>query len=179
MHVVDGSTPGAAEPISCTGSFHPYKEKDNFDFKISLNNLNLHALNPFLSDFMSGLSGTATGNVELLGEPNYPVLKGDVYCKNALFKIDYLNTRYTFNDKITLDKDLFKFANIVVKDTLGKIGILNGEVQHKAFRKWFVDLNVDANGLTGFSKGHTYDEMYYGTAVGSGKVKIYGPSSNP
>jgi hypothetical protein len=179
MHVVDGSNPGAAEPLSCTGTFHPYQEKDNFDFKVTLNNLKLHVLSPFLNSFMSGLRGTATGNVELLGEPDYPVLKGDVFCKNTSFKINYLNTRYAFDDKITLDKDLFKFTNITIKDTLGKTGILNGELRYKAFTNFFVDLNLDSiKNLTGFSKANSYDELYYGRAVASGKVKIYGPTSN-
>ena len=93
-------------------------------------------------------------------------------------KISYLNTRYILDDKVTLDKDVFKFNNITVKDTLGKTGVLSGEVRHKAFSNWFVDLNIDANNLTGFSKGYSYDEMYYGTAVGTGKVKIFGPASN-
>ena len=79
MHVVDGSTPGAAEPLSCTGTYYPYREKDNFNLKVSLNNMNLHVLSPFLSSFTTGLYGTGTGNVELLGEPEYPVLKGVVF----------------------------------------------------------------------------------------------------
>ncbi|NWJ50687.1 MAG: translocation/assembly module TamB domain-containing protein [Bacteroidetes bacterium] len=178
MHVIDRSNPGVGEPLSCTGTFHPYQEKDNFDLKVSLNSLNLHVLSPFLSSFTSSFNGKATGNVELLGDTNYPFLKGVVYCKNTSLKINYLNTRYSFDDKITLDKDVFKFSNITIKDTLGKTGILNGEVRHKAFSNWFIDLNVEANKLTGFNKGYSYDEMYYGTAVASGNVKIYGPTSN-
>jgi hypothetical protein len=178
MHVVDRSNPGAGEPLSCTGTFHPYQDKDNFDLKVALNNLNLHVLSPFLSSFTSSFNGKATGNVELLGDTNYPYLKGVVFCKNTSLKINYLNTRYSFDDKVTIDKDVFKFSNITIKDTLGKTGILNGEVRHKAFANWFVDLNVDANKLTGFNKGYSYDEMYYGTAIATGKVKIYGPASN-
>ena len=178
MHVVDRSNPGAGEPLSCSGTFHPYQDKDNFDLKVSLNNLNLHVLSPFLSSFTSSFNGRATGNIELLGDTNYPYLKGDVYCKNTSLKINYLNTRYAFDDKVTIDKDVFKFKNITIKDTLGKTGILSGEVRHKAFSNWFIDLNVDANKLTGFNKGYSYDEMYYGTAIASGNVKIYGPTSN-
>jgi len=174
LHVIDVNHANS-EPISVTGVYHPYWETDNFNFNVVLKDLQVHAINPFLDSFMSGLYGLASGNIQFLGPTNYPYLKGVVNCKKTSFKIDYLNTRYIFDDKITFDKDLLLFDKFTVKDTLGNTGIVDGKITNKAFNHWALDLSIVVNNLLGFNKGYSYSEMYYGKAIGSGIVRISGP----
>ena len=178
LHVVDVSNPANTEPLSVTGTYYPYAETDNFNFNIELKDLQLRTINPFLDSFMSGLNGLASGNLQFLGNTNYPYLKGVVNCKKTSFKIDYLNTKYKFDDKVTFDKDLLTFENFTFKDTLDHTGVVNGVIRNKAFNKWSLDLSIVVNNLLGFNKGFSYSEMYYGKAVGSGLIKITGPVDN-
>ena len=144
LHVVDVNHANA-EPISVTGVYHPYWDTDNFNFNIVLKDLQIHAINPFLDSFMSGLNGLVSGNIQFLGATNYPYLKGVVNCKKTSFKIDYLNTRYTFDDKITFDKDVLLFDNFTVKDTLGNTGVAEWRnYRNRAFGNWSLDLSLQA-----------------------------------
>jgi len=180
MHVVDLTSPNNTEPLSVTGTFHPYLETDNFNFNVTLNDLQLRAINPFLDSFMSGLNGLVSGDLQFLGPTNFPYLKGVVTAKKTSFKIDYLNTRYKFDDKVTIDKDAFRFENFAVKDTLGNTAIVNGEIRNKSFNNWALDISIAADKLLGFNKAYSYDEMYYGNAYASGHpaVRISGPVEN-
>jgi len=180
MHVIDLSSPNNTEPLSVTGTFHPYLETDNFNFDVKLNDLQLHAINPFLDSFMSDLNGLVSGDLQFLGPTNFPYLKGVVTAKKTSFKIDYLNTRYKFEDKVTIDKDAFRFENFAVKDTLGNTAIVNGEIRNHSFNNWALDLSIAADKFLGFNKAYSYDEMYYGNAYGSGHpaVRITGPVEN-
>lgn len=178
LHVIDESNSANSEPLSVTGTYYPYAETDNFNLDIELKDLQLRSINPFLDNFMSGLNGFASGNLQLLGATNYPYLKGVVNCKKTSFKIDYLNTKYKFDDKITFDKDLLSFENFTFKDTLDHTGVVNGIIRNKAFNKWSLDLSIVVNNLLGFNKGFSYSEMYYGKAIGSGLVRISGPANN-
>jgi hypothetical protein len=178
LHVVDVSNNAGNEPLSVTGTYYPYAKTDNFNFNVVVKDLQLHAINPFLDSFMSGLTGLASGNLQFLGATNYPYLKGEVTCKKTSFKIDYLNTKYKFDDKVTFDKDVLTFENFTFKDTLDHTGVVNGVIRNKAFNQWSLDLSIVVNNLLGFNKGFSYSEMYYGKAIGSGLIKITGPVDN-
>ena len=175
MHVIDSSKPLATEPISATGSFSPSAEKNNFNFNVVLKDIPVHALSPFLDSIMSNLKGQASGNIQLLGSTQFPFLKGDVDVKNGSLKIDYLNTRYNFDDTVRFSEKAISFKNFIIKDTLGHSGEVNGDILNKSFNNWALDLSIEAQKLLGFNKVPSFSEMYYGKAFASGNVAITGP----
>jgi hypothetical protein len=178
LHVIDSSNPMATEPISATGSYHPAWETNNFNFDIKLRDVPLHAINPFVDSFMSNLNGQANGDLKFLGSARFPYLQGDVNVNNGTFKIDYLNTRYTFNDKVTFTEKSIHFGDFTAKDTLGNAGIVNGDIFNKSFNNWNLNLSLKADKLLGFNKDYSYSEMYYGKAFGSGNINISGTPEN-
>jgi hypothetical protein len=178
MHVVDSSKPIVTEPISATGSFRPSADSNNFNFNVTLKDVPANALSPFLEDIMSGLKGQVSGNMQLLGSSQFPYLKGDVNVKNGSLKIDYLNTRYTFNDTVRFSDKAISFRKFIVKDTLGHSGEVNGDILNKSFNNWSLNLSIDAQKLLGFNKAPSFDEMYYGKAFASGNITLTGPIDN-
>ncbi len=67
--------------------------------------LPVDALNPLLKFFASGITGTASGKVNLSGEVGNLVLKGALMAENASIKIDYLQTKYKLNDSIQVRRE--------------------------------------------------------------------------
>ncbi|MDP4290688.1 MAG: translocation/assembly module TamB domain-containing protein, partial [Bacteroidota bacterium] len=123
-------------------------------------------------------NGLASGDLQLLGSSRFPYLKGTVNVQKGTFKIDYLNTRYTFDDKVSFDQDAIHFDNFIARDTLGNAGIVNGKVKNKSFNNWMIDLSLNAKNLLGFNKDYSYSELYYGKAFGSGVISLKGPPEN-
>jgi hypothetical protein len=48
--------------------------------------------------------------------------------ENGKFRLDYLNTNYTFNGAIESVKDSLKLKNITLKDRFGNNGTLSGMI---------------------------------------------------
>jgi hypothetical protein len=139
--------------------------------------LPIDLLNPLLKTFASGITGTASGKLNFTGNFKQPVLTGALMGEKASMKIDYLQTRYTFNDTIRFDKAGIKFNNIRARDDKGNIGTLNGAVFHKYFKNFIVDLSIRANDLMVLNTKPKDSDLFYGTAYASGltTIKTNGP----
>ena len=151
----------------------------NADLTAKADSLPIDLLNPLLKIFASGITGTASGTVKFTGNFAKPVLIGALMGENATLKIDYLQTRYRFNDTIRFDKAGLKFNNIKVLDDKGNIATINGTVFHKYFKDFAADLTISIPVTSEFMVLNTKlkdNDLFYGTAYASGvtTIKSYG-----
>jgi hypothetical protein len=139
--------------------------------------LPIDALNPLLSMFASGISGTATGRVRLSGKLSEPIMTGALKADNATLKIDYLQSKYTFSDSIRFDKTGIRFNNVMFRDEKGNTASLNGTVFNKYFKDFGVDINIRMNDCMVLNTRSKDNALFYGTAYGSGltSIKTIGP----
>lgn len=159
--------------IDIKGSFNPLT--GNADLTAKADKLPVDLLNPLLKIFASGITGTASGKVNFFGNFNRPVLTGALMGENVSLKIDYLQTRYMFNDSIRFTPTGIRFNNIKSYDEKQNTAIVNGEVSHKYFKNFAVDLTVtipSANDLMILNTKPKDNELFYGTAYGSGITSI-------
>jgi len=129
-------------------------------------------LNPLLSSFASGITGTASGRINLSGEFARPVLTGSVWGENATMKIDYLQTKYSFSDSIRFDRSGIKFNNILLNDEKGNTSTLTGAVYHQYFQEWGVDISLNSTDCMVLNTKPKDNELFYGTAYASGVTTI-------
>lgn len=164
-----------ASMLNVTGYYNPATK--NTDLIANADKLPIDALNPLLKMFASGISGTATGRVNFTGQFSKPVLTGALRAENATLKIDYLQSKYTFTDSIRFDEAGIRFNNILFRDEKGNTASLNGTVYHKYFKDFSVDLNLRMNDCMVLNTRSKDNEMFYGTAFGSGvtSIKTIGP----
>ena len=143
--------------------------------------LPIEALNPLLKVFASGITGFASGKVNLSGKTNNLVLRGAVKAENASMKIDYLQARFKINDTIRFDEKGFRFNNVKLTDEKGSMATLSGYVYHKNFKEFSADLVVNIprpNEVMVLNTKPKDNEMFYGIAYGSGLTTIKsGPNS--
>jgi hypothetical protein len=156
--------------LEINGNYDPAKKK--IDLTAKADNLPIDALNPLLRVFASGITGTATGKVNLSGELNKLVLKGALMAENAYMKIDYLQTKYKINDSIRFDKNAIIFKNIKVTDEKGNTATLNGSVYHNYFKGYSADLIINANDCMVLNTRPKDNNMFYGTAFATGVATI-------
>jgi hypothetical protein len=134
--------------------------------------LPMDIMNPLLKIFASEIRGYASGKVYLSGEPAKPLLNGSLFCSEATMKIDYIQTKYSFNDSIIFDNQGIKFRNIQFRDDRGNPAFLNGTVYHKYFKDFTVDLSVRTADCMVLNTRSKDNELFYGTAFASGVTSL-------
>jgi hypothetical protein len=153
-----------------TGSYDPGTGKA--DLTAKADKLPIDILNPLLKIFASGITGSASGTVKFAGELSKPVLTGALMAENASLKIDYLQTKYRINDSVRFDKTGIKFNNIQAFDDKGNTAIVNGTVFHKYFKDFTADIGIKANDCMVLNTRPKDNDIFYGTAYGSGVTTI-------
>ncbi len=165
-----------AKTLDIVGNYNPAQKK--LDLTIATSKLTINALNPLLKIFASGISGFASGKVNLTAESGTVLLKGSLLAENASMKVDYLQTRYNLNDSIRFDKNGIKFNNVRLTDERGNRSTLNGSVNHKNFKDFRADLIINTTESLVLNTKPKDNELFYGTAYASGVTTIRsGPNS--
>ncbi len=165
-------------PLTASGYFYPDKIKDNYDIDIDVNSLKLKSLERYFSIFSSQLNGVGTGKLRISGSTNHPELSGLVRTTVKDFKIDYLNTVYSFSTDVIISKNAFEFNHLILKDINGNSAVVSGMVTHQNFFKWYIDFNIQTDNILCLNTNRSMNNLFYGKGYASGHAKIYGPSEN-
>jgi len=169
---------GTNIPLSLKGSYYLGKPDPHMNFNLSLKNLNLKMVSPFVASFMSRLSGLVSGDVTVTGSPKKPRLAGKLNLMRTEFKINYLNIPYSVVDVVTVDSTAFNFNHVTIYDSLGHKAYLSGKIYHNYFHSLELDLSIDPEDFSIFRNTYTQNNLFYGTARGTGNVRITGPADN-
>ena len=95
-------------PLSIKGFINTKSKDNNLDLTLSMDNLDLKIIKPYLASLSSDIGGTLYAkNLKIKGPFTQPNIVGDLETKNARLKIDILNTTYNFSDKIHLNNNTF------------------------------------------------------------------------
>lgn len=163
------------ESVGLLGFYYPKKNRNNISFDLMFDDFKLETLSPFVSSVVSRMNGMASGNMNIRGSLNAPVITGDLKLNNAGCKVNYLNTYYTLNDNIKLEKDKIVFEDISIQDTLGNVAKLNGVINHNHLKDFNFDLALQCNDFVALDIPYDKADGFYGTAVADGTVNIKGP----
>lgn len=163
--------------INITGNIKPPTEerKEVINLLASLNSADLGFITPVLKGLMSDISGSVNGNLKISGSFSDLRLKGEANVENGKFKVDYLGSSYTFNDKIYFTEDQIKFKNMTLQDINGNRGRINGGIAYDGFRSFLVDIKGDYRNFNVLSTTEKDNSMFYGTANVTGDFSIFGP----
>jgi hypothetical protein len=169
---------GSNKPIIANGYFYPERENQNFDIDITIENLKMSIFSRYLEDFTSDFRGLASGKLRLEGPTKAPELSGKARLVRTGFRIDYLNTSYSFAHEVEVGKDFFKIDNLILNDTLGNTARVSGIVRHKNFYNFEVDISLLPERMVVLNTQPYHNELFYGTAFASGFVRVHGKVSD-
>jgi hypothetical protein len=171
-------TVGSNIPVSLSGYYYPEREKDNFDIDIDLKNFKLRLLERYISAISSNFKGYATGKLKLKGTPVSPDLSGMLYLMVKGFRVDYLNTNYSFTDSVEVTKNSFIFDKMVIYDSRGDTAIFDGKIIHERFYDFFLDFTIKPYNFECLNTNSSQNSLFYGKAYATGIFKVYGNVNN-
>lgn len=163
------------ESVGVVGFYYPNKKRNNLKFDMFFDDFKLETVSPFINTVVNRVNGYASGNLNIRGTLNEPMVRGNVSLKNAGCQVNYLNTYYTINDKISLEADKIVFDNITVSDTIGHKAMVNGAIHHDNLKDFNFDLQIQCDDFLALNIPYEKADGFYGSAVADGTVNISGP----
>ncbi|GGM99273.1 hypothetical protein GCM10010967_36490 [Dyadobacter beijingensis] len=168
----------ARRVFNLVGSYRPKLETNTLNLKAVFNQADFKALEPFAEGLISGVSGTAQGVVSIKGVVDAPVLEGSLTVDKGRMKFDYLQSVFTFSDKINFTESEITVNNILVTDSDGNTATLRGGVFHDGFKYFSLGFNADLRNFKILNTNAKDNDMFYGTAYVTGPVAVFGPINN-
>lgn len=168
----------ARKIFSVVGSYRPKLKANNLNLKAIFNEMDFKALEPFAEELVSDVSGEAHGTVLIKGTLNAPVLDGSIMVEKGRMKFDYLQSVFTFSDKINFTESEITVNNMTLTDPDGNTASLRGGVFHDGFKYFSLGFNADLHNFKILNTAVKDNEMFYGTAYVTGPVNIFGPIDN-
>ena len=169
---------GTAKIIDITGDYYVNKDEDNIDYSVKLNNLYLHPVERYISDVMSNVHGKVSADVKMRGTFNHPEFSGIADLNKVSLTVNYLQTHYTFNTSVRVEKDRFIIRDMHLVDDNNKEAIVNGEISHSNFHHFIFDADMNAEKFQILHTDAKDNSLYYGVANATGYAKFSGPLTN-
>jgi hypothetical protein len=166
---------GGTRNVEVNGKYYIRTKNDSLDFDIKLQKTALSTFSGYAEGLVSDIRGNATGSLKISGYANKPVLTGRVRLQQASFLVDYLNTRYSLADEVEFTPNYIRFRKIKVNDNNGNTAVVDGFIYHNHLTEFILNLEITAKNFQMLNTRSTQNEMYYGEAYGTGKVRILGP----
>ena len=163
--------------IEASGFLDFSNKRPLIDLEVYLEEFGLDAFSPLGKDVLSSIRGTASGNFSLSGFLGNPAMDGALKLKNAGLKFPYLNVNYDFEVEpiVRLKEQSFIFEDFSLLDNKYKTeGILHGNISHKNFNQWVLEMKIDSDNLLVLDTQNTEDSMYYGTTFIDGVANFTG-----
>jgi hypothetical protein len=164
--------------LTLNGTYNPQAQENALSMGALLNKTDLEILEPFFKSQVSNLAGTASGTLRLSGMLAAPVLKGTLMVNNGRFKYNYLNTTYHFQDKVYFSENEIGVKQLQLFDDANNVALVNGGVFHDGFRDFVIDLRFNMRNFKVMQTSAKDNDLFYGTAITTGKADILGAISN-
>jgi hypothetical protein len=171
---------GNDETFFANGDIEIKNKQTQLNIDAGFNNFDISPLSIFLKTIFPSIRGLASGRASIVGNARDPEVNGRLYLKGGGLKVGYLNTDYDFEQDavVDFDKGAFYFRPMHVTDTKFKTtGRLEGDLKHKFFKDWELDLKITSDRLLVFDKEDSDDAQFYGTAIIQGEARIHGPTT--
>ncbi len=170
--------------LSMVGKYYTAR-KNNLDFDINLNEIDISVVNAFTKGVLSRVSGKLNGNLDVVGSLKQPILIGDAELNDAACNIDYLNTYYAVNKSgyeentpnrfIKFTENRIDLNDIILIDTLDHIAVARGIITHNYLKDFNFDVYATLDNFLGMNMLGDATSSFYGTAIATGDLKIDGP----
>ncbi len=130
----------------------------------------------FLGDIFSEMTGNATGNLIVKGNPNSPTLLGKVNLKNVGLRVNYTQVYYKIDSAtINFNEDGIDLGEIIIKDRYKNTGKVKGKLLEKGFKDMYFDFALSTNKLLLIDTKPRDNKQFFGKAIGKATLSFKGP----
>ena len=159
-------------------------EDERYIYKLNaeLDDFGIAPFSPLGKQTLHRLRGGLTGEIDVSGSLEKPMLNGLLRLNNGGMAFQYLNTDYRISDQaiIQIENQNFDFINFDFRDRIYDTSAnISGRISHENFKIWNLDLEVDTNfdRFLILNTDNQPNSLYYGTGFVLGKGYIKGLST--
>lgn len=168
-----------AGEVSFTGDYYPSKKKESLTADATVRNFRLAFFEPFTKGLVSDLQGTAGAELKINGTPANPEVSGKILADVSKMHVDYLGTDYHFKGEFTAEPNAFDFGGLEIFDeNENKAQVVNGKVFHDNFRKFQLDIDLNAKKFLALNTTEQDNSIYYGKFFATGIANVFGYLDN-
>ena len=132
-------------------------------------------VNHWTSEVLRNLDGYGSGHVSVGGEKEFVYVTLRAAAQDASFTLPWTGCRYTIHsDTIVMDTTAILFPHVHLTDAEGHPVEVNGEIRHRQFKNFGLDLHVDVQDALAFDLPDKAGEMLQGRVYASGHVDVTG-----
>jgi hypothetical protein len=151
---------------------------DELELNATLNQAELSVLEPYISNYLTKIGGTVTGDLVIKGTLNFPVVMGTGNLEGGRFLINYLNTFYVVDGNILFNTNEISFRELVMRDVRGNRARLRGGISHDYFSDFILDISSNLENFQVLNTGSKDNDTFYGTAYATGTLNVFGAANN-
>jgi TamB, inner membrane protein subunit of TAM complex len=165
--------------ITSEGKFYPTATStfaaNSLDAKLSVENYPFKTLQLLITEGASDFKGNIDGSVTLKGALNKLDVNGKARLRNAEVTVDYLKLPLIMKDEtIKINNTMFDATGGKIYDRAGNVATVKGGLTHNRFENFGLKVDVDSKNFTFLNTEREDNTLFYGKAVGSGKIEFTG-----
>ncbi len=161
-----------AQKMDINGYFFP--EENSLDAQVHLNQMGINFMHAYLKEYVSDLSGSLSGNLNLKGDITTLRPEGNIKLNDVKLKVNATQVKYQCNDSVTLSAEKIHFKQFKVNDIKNSTAIVNGDINYHDFSAIGFNLTSTFNNFKILNSKITDNDIFYGTSYVSGVGKLQG-----
>lgn len=166
------------QTLRITGEYNAKAEANSLNLNARLDDSEIVLFEPFLKNLVSDLVGTVSADIDITGTPFNPIISGDCQFNKASFTVNYLKTRYTIHDKVSIRNSTIELQELTILDRNNNKAIANGSVDMSKPTDPNINVDIKATNFMVLNTTAKDNALYYGTGIGTGDFNFKGPTSN-
>ncbi|PIY10212.1 MAG: hypothetical protein COZ18_06510 [Flexibacter sp. CG_4_10_14_3_um_filter_32_15] len=165
---------GRREVVDISGYYSPKDKENPLNLDAKIIGMKLNIVEPFLNVVADNFKGDVYGAVKIKGKPNQIKLIGETFVSGGSFRVDYLNTVYHFDDKVTFTENEIGVDRLRLYDDADNIAFLDGGIFHDGFKDFVMQLRGEMKRMKVLDTKAHHNDLFYGTAFATGDFELFG-----
>ncbi|MDA7810580.1 translocation/assembly module TamB, partial [Flavobacteriaceae bacterium] len=167
--------------LDLNGKFSIEQDYYPLEMKLKMKDFAIKPFSKLGDNVITNFKGFFNSEILISGNSKSPNFNGKIETKDVEFLIPYLNVNYALvnNPSFNLINQTFELNDFSLYDSKTKsIGTLNGKINHKIFKDWYLDLDIETNNLLILDTDSNSGGVYYGLGFLNGQANIIGPGKD-
>ncbi len=156
------------------------ERKNYLDLNVGINGYPLDIGRYWVGGSVSDITGLFNAKLNVVGPTSQLDVSGYIDALGGAFTIDYLQTRYRFyQSRVNITNTLFDLANTRLIDRLGNAAVVTGGITHDRLKNLGLNARIDTDQFLALDLKPGFNPLFYGTALGTGRVVFTGTFRQP
>ncbi len=164
--------------LGLTGSYQTKTQE--LDITTVIDQLNLRFLNPVTTGVLTANEGSISGNIAVKGNLSDPRISGTIEVDTFSTYVPFAHSKFRIPaTTLQVDNRALRLEPTTIRDELGHTADLFGEIRHKNFSDFQLDLKVLTDRFRFLNTTVADNELFYGQLFVRSDITVTGPLGEP